>query len=368
MLLGLLVSERSLVQLFKLNRPSYLQFLASAAFMEDINVIVFAPSRVNWADCSISGLVFNRTGRKWHTGCTSFPDVIYDRATLDYRKEEKIAAKNARNQFKKEYHIPFINNINFFNKWKTYQALSHYPDIFTFLPDTQLYNITCDLASFLNKYGTVYVKPCRGSNGRNVFQVKHSNDEKFFFSYRKKSENFKALLTLEEFHSNFIESRLADKSLIIQQGINLSLLDGRPFDIRVRTQKNGTGKWKIAGKWVRIAAPGSVVTNSSSGGGGDTFTKIMPLVFPKDVIRINSEIDSLVYKSCEILEESFGQLGDLGFDIALDHIGKVWILEVNAKPTNIWHFDRRDINRFINPVRYAKFLWKKKQKEPLVDG
>ncbi len=363
MLFGLLVSEPSLVQLSNLSKPSYLQFLASAAIMEDIDVIVFTYSKVCWPDCTVSGLVFDCRKKAWKSGYTSFPDIIYDRATLDFRKKDKITAKYTTNRLIEEYHIPFLNSINFFDKWKTYEALFVHPNLHKFLPDTQLYIDTSDLAHFLCKYGIVYVKPCVGSNGRNVIQVKHWQNGRYLFRYREKGKNQQNLLTLEEFHNSFMKGRLAGKSLIVQQGINLETLNEKPFDMRVRVQKNGTGNWEIVGNWVRTAAPGSVVTNSSNGGSGDHFSKVFPTIYSKTVSRINTEIESLVYSACRRLEENFGGLGDLGFDIALDRAGKLWILEVNAKPTNVWHFDGSGANRFINPVSYAKYLWENMQKE-----
>lgn len=364
MLFGLLVSEPSLARLSNLDKPSYLQFLASAAISEDIEVVVFTSSKVCWKNRTVSGLVFNCTEGAWKSGCSSFPDVVYDRATLDFREKDKIMAKHTRNRLIKEYNIPFLNNINFFDKWKTYQALVIHPEVNKFLPDTQLYSQTGDLLNFLSRYEIVYVKPCVGSNGRNVFQVKHWQDGKYLFRYREKGKNSQYLLTPEEFHNSVVEDRLAGKSLIMQQGIDLETLDEKPFDMRVRVQKNGTGNWELVSNWVRIAAPDSVVTNSSNGGSGGHFSKFLPFIFSEDVSRINTEIESLVYTACRHLEKNFGPMGDLGFDIALDRAGKLWVLEVNAKPTNVWHFDGSGENRFINPVRYARYLWESSQKSP----
>lgn len=359
MLLGWLIDKNSLIWLSNFDRPSRLQLIAIEAVKEDVNVVMFSPSGVNWVDCTVSGLVFNVAVKTWESGQTPFPDVIYDRAVFGSREKEKLLAKSVRRRLKKELKIPFINNVNSFDKWKTHQTLSRYPELKKYLPDTRLYRDTADLAHLLGKYETVYIKPSSGSWGENVFTVKQAQDDKYLFSYREKGRNIRDLLTLEEFHKKFIKgNKLAGKNVIVQQGIALASLKRRTFDLRVRAQKDGTGKWKVVEKLVRIAALGSVVTNISSGGKEEKFNTVIPLVFSGAKTEINREIHSLVYASCDRLEQNYGQLGEIGFDIALDRGGKLWFLEANTKPGN----DPIGHDFFINPVKYAKYLWKKQKK------
>jgi len=355
MLLGLLVSKRSVIKLANFKRPSRLQLLAKEAVKENVDVVVFSPSGVNWADHTVSGLVFTIITKTWETGQTPFPDVIYDRAVFGSRETEKFLAKSVRKRLKKEFQIPFINTVNSFDKWKTHQALARYPDIKIFLPDTGLYGDPADLEQFLGQYQTVYLKPSGGTWGRNVFRVKQEQNGKYFFRYREKGINHQELLTLEEFHEKFIGGRLAGKSVIVQEGITLASVKGIPFDLRIRAQKNGVGKWEVVTKKIRMAAPGSVVTNTSNGGKAKKYDEFIPVVFPGAERRINREIDSLVYTACSLLEESFGRLGEIGFDMALDHSGKLWLLEANTKPAN-----KSIVHKFFsNPFKYAKYLWEK---------
>lgn len=360
MLLGWLIDKDSLARLSNYNRPSRLQLIATEAVKEDIDIVMFSPSGVNWADCTVSGLAFNVAVKTWKQGQTPFPDVIYDRAVFGSRQKEKLLAEPVRKRLKKEFKIPFINNVNSFDKWKTYQTLSNYPELNKYLPDTRLYRDTADLAHLLGKYETVYIKPSSGSYGENIFTVKQAQEDKYLFSYREKGRNFQELLTMEEFNNKFINGKLAGKNVIVQQGITLASFKGRPFDLRVRTQKDGSGKWNVIEKLVRIAAPGSVVTNISSGGNKGKFNKVISLIFSGDKTRMNRAIHSLVYASCSRLEQNYGQLGEIGFDIALEHGGKLWLLEANTKPAN----DPIGHNFFVNPVKYAKYL-SKKQKKPL---
>ncbi|MNL67460.1 Endospore coat-associated protein YheD [compost metagenome] len=45
-----------------------------------------------------------------------------------------------------------------------------------------------------------------------------------------------------------------------------------------------------------------------------------------------AEMRRLTYVCIELLERHFPGIGELGFDYAVDHRGKIWILEVNTRP------------------------------------
>lgn len=114
-------------------------------------------------------------------------------------------------------------------------------------------------------------------------------------------------------------------------------------------------------KSVRLAPPGSIVTNVSSGATVEKFEKIVPQVFPQEYPTISQRIDLLALTVCSKLEENFGRLGELAIDMALDVGGSLWLIEVNSKPSKISvrrSQDKELIQRaYSNPVKYAKFLY-----------
>jgi hypothetical protein len=124
----------------------------------------------------------------------------------------------------------------------------------------------------------------------------------------------------------------ARRRYLIQQGIHLATIQGRPVDYRVKVVKTERG-WVFRSMVGRLARPGLVVTNLSKGGtmlsGRRTLALSLPHISGKHKRR---EMRSLTLKCTRIMENQFPGVGQLGFDYGLDHSGKIWILEVNTRP------------------------------------
>jgi hypothetical protein len=124
----------------------------------------------------------------------------------------------------------------------------------------------------------------------------------------------------------------ARRRYLIQQGIHLATIQGRPVDYRVKVVKTERG-WVFRSMVGRLARPGLVVTNLSKGGtmlsGRRTLALSLPHISGKHKRR---EMRSLTLTCTRIMENQFPGVGQLGFDYGLDHSGKIWILEVNTRP------------------------------------
>ncbi|WP_161598017.1 YheC/YheD family endospore coat-associated protein [Dethiobacter alkaliphilus] len=339
--------------------PPGIQLLAKEAVKEGITLVAFATFNMDWWEKRINGLCYSKEDNIWKPDTFPFPHVIYDRATLD--SSERQSAKLIRNRFKEIYKIPYINTRNSFGKWITYETLTAYPEISKYLPETHLYNHPCYLTKLLQKNQFAYIKATDDSMGKNIYKVKKAYENVVAVYYREKGRNRSDTLTMEGLYSRLIQGKLKDKNVIIQQGIELASLNNNPFDIRLLVQKNHLGSWEVVDKSVRLAPPGSIVTNVSSGATVEKFEKIVPQVFPQEYPTISQRIDLLALTVCSKLEENFGRLGELAIDMALDVGGSLWLIEVNSKPSKISvrrSQDKELIQRaYSNPVKYAKFLY-----------
>lgn len=359
MILGLFLAKKTYLRLSKGKIPPGIHLLAEEAVKECITLVALNTCSVDWWEKSVNGLYYIEKDNAWKPGTFSFPDVVYDRAALNNNQQQR--AKLIRNRFKDIYNIPYINNRNSFGKWITYKTLMAYPEIRKYLPETYLYNHSCYLAMLLEKNQFAYIKASDDSMGKNIFKVQQTYPNVVVVYYREKGRNRSDTLTMEGLYGRLIQGKLKKKIVIIQQGINLACLNNNPFDIRLLVQKNHLGSWEIADKSVRLAPPGSIVTNVSSGAMVEKFEKVLPQVFPEKYTTLSQDMDQLALTVCSKLEKNFGNLGELSIDMAVDVDGSLWLIEVNSKPSKISVRRSKDkdlIQRaYSNPVKYAKYLY-----------
>jgi hypothetical protein len=119
---------------------------------------------------------------------------------------------------------------------------------------------------------------------------------------------------------------------LIQQGISLARIGGRPIDYRVKVVKNG-GVWEFRSMVGRLARPGLFVTNLCKGGTMLSCREGLRRSLPRiKASAKKAEMRRLTLVCIELMERHFPGIGELGFDYAVDLSGKIWILEVNTRP------------------------------------
>lgn len=179
----------------------------------------------------------------------------------------------------------------------------------------------------LGRYRFVFIKPVKGGGGHGVIKV--GRDAAGFYctclfqTYR--CSRFEELVRV-------LSSIKLKRAYLIQQGIELATIEGRPIDYRVKTVKNG-GQWEFRSMVGRLARPGLVVTNLCKGGmllqGTDGLRRSLRGISARAKRR---EMRELTLHCISVLEAQFPGLGELGFDYGIDRNGRIWILEVNTRP------------------------------------
>lgn len=173
----------------------------------------------------------------------------------------------------------------------------------------------------------VVVKPVVGAGGHGVIKVTReaSGYAYTYYSQTKRFSNFAALVSS-------LNKKRKRRAYIIQKGIYLATVDGRPIDYRVKYVKAEKG-WVYRAIVGRIAKPGLFVTNLCRGGTLVTAAQGISRSFsPTQVTAKKQEMRKLTVLSTSLLEEKFPGIGQLGFDYGIDKWGKIWIFEVNTRP------------------------------------
>lgn len=212
------------------------------------------------------------------------------------------------------------------SKWEKFKILQRHAGVARHIPEMRKYSLS-GLLAMLKRYPFVVAKPIVGTGGLGV--VKISRDKGGYVvrhgqTVRRVSDPAKLSATIDGIRRG--------RSFMLQRGINLTSLNGRPLDYRVKLVKEN-GHWKIRAVVARLAHPGLFVTNLCRGGvmlGGN---RALHKTFPHSLAKDKHATMVGVARTCTaLLEGQYPGIGALGFDFGIDKKGSVWILEVNTRP------------------------------------
>lgn len=212
------------------------------------------------------------------------------------------------------------------NKWLKTEALLSNGEVATHIPQTRLYSADA-LKRMLHQFGMVVIKPLCGGGGYGVIKVTYSGGV-YAFTYASRRYCFSS------FNAMFraLNRAKAKRKYMIQQGIHLARIYGRPIDYRVKVVKEN-GAWGYRSMVGRLARPGLFVTNLCKGGSMLSAREGLSRSLGRKIsVRKRREMRTLTNTCITILESRFPGVGELGFDYGVDRSGKIWIFEVNTRP------------------------------------
>lgn len=264
----------------------------------------------------------------WRRGRFPLPDVCYDR--IPSRRIEAFPRVKAVKETLRNTPGLICFNDRFMDKWKVHRQLEGNTIADQYLPRTKKYESIEDLKQFLTKYKRVYLKPCGGSQGQGIIKVIREGNERFYYVAAGKGHG---LIKGYETLAKRLTPLTSNRRYIIQQGLSLATVAGRHYDIRLLLQKDSTGRWLVTKGYARIAAPGRITSNISTGAEGIGMSRALRRTFGKRARIIAGRVRSAGLKIAPVVERELGQtLGELGLDMGVDRAGRVWLIEVNSKP------------------------------------
>jgi len=305
----------------------YMQEVAQVARSNGILAYIFALEDINQEEGYVNGWIYKNN--KWVKGKFPIPNVVYNR--ISSRMKEKKSLELIKN-LQKKYRFTFFNE-HFLNKWQVYEKLINTP-IENIMPKTVLYKGVLTLKQMLSKHQQIYLKPTNGALGRGIIRIEKINNQytvKFSRNQSPMTITFTSIGSLYK----YLKPRLANETFLVQKGLNLIHHQNRPIDFRILVQKNGLGKWAITSMVARIANDQHIVSNLARGGTQSGVMETIKLASPKLATQISrthfKKLALAVASNLELATE--GNFAELGIDLALDESGKIWLLEVNSKPS-----------------------------------
>jgi hypothetical protein len=271
-------------------------------------------------------------GEQWNQCPYPLPDIVYNRITS--RKQEKSEEVSLRFSTLKTQGV-FIFNESFLNKWQIHQLVSAMPEVNSILPSTHLYKGFFTLRDTLSRFWQIYLKPTNGSLGQGIYRISKENQKYICHQSTMAGSIQKSYQRLTDLYQA-ISPRVSKIPYLVQQGLNLIRINGNPLDFRALVQKDIYGKWTLTSIVARIGQDQSIVSNLARGGtimGVNTaLAAAGPWnTFNKPTPNDLKEVSLLLANKLEAALE--GHFAEFGIDLAVDIFGKIWLLEVNSKPS-----------------------------------
>jgi YheC/D like ATP-grasp len=294
-----------------------------------------------------------KSGYRWIDGEwreTEVPpaNVIYNR--LHSRKaEHSYLFEQLIEQLKNEHVLMF--NHRFLHKWEVHQYLASHSYLHPYLPKTELFRNKQTLDSVVERFPVVFIKPIHGSQGRHIFRIE--NKETGFlldYSTSMKDAVQQYASTSELFAA--LKERLKSAA-IIQQGIDMQTIDGRPIDFRLLCHRVHDSEWRVTSAIARMANQEQFVANLARGGEIVPIDNVLQQWYERRKAFQQKMLlkDIAIEVSTILASEAEGLYGEFGIDLAIDREHKPWIIEVNTKPSK--QTDMSISKQFIRPSAKA---------------
>lgn len=123
------------------------------------------------------------------------------------------------------------------------------------------------------------------------------------------------------------------KRYLIQRGVSLLSINGKPVDFRVLLLKP-QNKWEFLGTMGKVAAANHVVTNYKHGGRPIGLNEALRQTGWKrqEIRNIETRMNDIALMTANAFNKRYKYCRRLGIDFAIDNNKKIWILEVNTNP------------------------------------
>ncbi|RED64062.1 YheC/YheD family protein [Cohnella lupini] len=344
-------------------RPVYEKMIVAGKRI-GISAFVFTPQDVDESEGKIHAMVYDTETKKWGRRWVRFPNVVYDRCRIQKsnRFQQLLAFR------KRHSHLHFLNR-PLRNKWTVYRTLGKVASFRQHLPVTKLYQSPEDVISLLKKYPTVYLKPINGTGGRGILRIDRGKDGTLLLQGRNHS---RSIVEPRRVSKNNLPTALGNWDMhgdryIVQQGLNIKLPSGRIHDYRMLVQKNGSGVWEVTGCAGRVGPMRSITSNLHGGGEAASMNSLLRQWIGNDstISQIRETAETFGIGVARHLEATYGALCELALDLAIDRNGKIWLIEVNPKPSRevFKKAGEREVYRkaIVRPIEYA--LWAYRQRK-----
>lgn len=330
--LGIAVCERGGYPPFA--EAAFIRRLVAAGPKHGLRVFAFAP----WTLDEEQGTVFawSSRGAEWRRETLPAPSLVYDRAWPGDARERRLYREGLRQLLRSRPKVRLMNG-RLPGKLEVYRSMRQDSRLAGLLPPTEPYEGTVSLRDWLAEHhGAAFLKPSHGSKGRRVIAVaRHAEEPEMLRIQGRNAANipFHLARIPEEEALSRIDKAIGSRAYLMQPMLDLRGTSGEPFDIRALMQRNGSGRWAVAGIAARCGRAHSVTANLHGGGKARRAKDYLTVLFGREhADRLHEELIEASEDVIDCLESKYGRFSELGLDFGIERSGRLWFLEANTKP------------------------------------
>lgn len=271
---------------------------------------------------------------RWVKRTFPAPDVVYNRLT-SRKLENKPTVQHFMREVKSRSGAVIFNE-KYLNKSEVFQALKKDGNLHALLPESYQFKNFAMLKAMFSRHHSVFLKPVTGSLGKGIIKISKLAEGGYQCSYTSlngvRRQSFKTLAQL--FQS--ISAKIKTRGYQLQQGLRLMEAGGRPVDFRALVQRNHQGQWAVTSVVARVAANNTFVSNLARGGSLSTVKEVLGRSNLSTGTKqgVSAKLRNAALNIAKGVENQIeGHFAELGIDLALDVNGRIWLLEVNSKPS-----------------------------------
>ncbi|GAB6926654.1 spore coat associated protein SpaC [Paenibacillus sp. JCM 10914] len=305
--------------------------MINASRKQGAYVYFFTPDMIDSNPSRLDAIAYDGGWKKINLPA---PDVINNR--LSTRKLENSPSVQ---HFMKEVKSRFgthIFNEKFLDKSDVFEALGPDVKLQKYLPESYLLSGYPTLKKMCAAYSTVFLKPVRGSLGKGIIRISHQENG----TYQTMTTSLEGIRkntysSLPKLFSS-LSSKIKKTRYQIQQGLNLIRINRRNVDFRALVHKDKNGSWAVTSVVARIAGGNHYVSNLARGG---TLSPVKDALAMSGIPTsakqaLPAKMNKAALEIAHGLETAIPyHFGELGIDLAIDTNGRIWLLEVNSKPS-----------------------------------
>ncbi|MGD6818039.1 YheC/YheD family protein [Metabacillus sp. 84] len=299
-----------------------------AAYCKEKGGLFYLFSLNDWNGKPLKGWIYH--DETWQRAPVPLPSAVHNRLH-ERRTEQNLLFTAAAAEFD-QLGISYFNS-RFLNKWEVHEWLEADPVLMPYIPASRKLGSKRDYEEYIKLYADFFIKPIYGSQGKKIFRIKET-DSGYLLDDTSSIGPPSAFNETEELFRH-MHPRLSREPYMLQETIRIIHYRNKPMDFRMLCHKKGGHNWAVTSMTARVSSENSFVSNLYQGGAAYSVIKILNELYGERKGRsLRHMLSELSIEICLAVERAAaGCYGELGIDLTLDEDGRLWMIEINSKPS-----------------------------------